>query len=70
MINEVLSICRVSEYNEEWILDSGASHHVCPHKYWLASYQTINDGVVLLGDNHSFKTFGVGSVNIKCLMEL
>ena len=65
MIDEVLSICSVFEYNEEWLLDSGASHHICPHKYWFASYQTVNDGIVLLGDNHSCKTVGVGSVKIK-----
>ena len=32
MIDEVLSVCNISEYNEEWLLDSGASHHICPHK--------------------------------------
>ena len=48
MIDEVLSICSVSEYNEEWLLDSSAQHHICPHKYWFASYQTDNDGIILL----------------------
>ena len=64
MVNGVLSICSVSEYNEEWLLDSNASHHICPHKDWFASYQIVNDGVVLLGDNHSCKIVGV-SVKIK-----
>ena len=65
MIDEVLSVCNISECNGEWLLDSGASHHICPHKDWFASYQTVNDGIVLLGDNHSCKTVGVGSVKIK-----
>ena len=65
MIDEVLSICNVSEYNEEWLLDSGASHHICPHKDWFASYQTILDGIVFLGDNHSCNNVAVGSVKIK-----
>ena len=65
MIDEVLSNCNISECNEEWLLDSGASHHICPHKDWFASYQTVNDGMVLLGDNHSCKTIGVGSVKFK-----
>ena len=65
MIDEVLYVCNIFEYNEEWLLDSGASHHICPRKDWFASYQTINDGTVLLGDNHSCKTIGVGSVKIK-----
>ena len=59
MIDEVLSVSIISEYNEEWLLDSGASHHICPNKYWFASYQTVNDGIVLSGDNRSCKTFGV-----------
>ena len=54
-----------SEYNEGWLLDSGFSHHIFPHKYWFSSYQTINDGIVLLGENHSCKTIGVGSVKFK-----
>ena len=65
MIDEVLSICNIYECNEEWLLDSGASHHICPHKDWFAFYQTVNDGIVLLGDNHSCKIVGVGSVKIK-----
>ena len=65
MIDEVLYVCNIYEYNEEWLLDSGASHHICPHKYWFASYQIVNDGIVRLEDNHSCKTVEVGSVNIK-----
>ena len=65
MIDEVLSICSVSVYNEEWLLDSGASHHVCPHKEWFSSYQTVNDGCVLLGDNSPCKTLGFGNIKIK-----
>ena len=65
MIDEVLFVYNISEYNEEWLLDSGAWHHICPHLYWFAFYQTVNDGIVLLGDNHSCKIIGVGSVKIK-----
>ena len=65
MIDEVFLVCNISKYNEEWLLDFGALHHICPHKDWFASYQTVNDGMVLLGDNHSCKTIGVGSVKFK-----
>ena len=65
MIDEVLSVCNIFEYNEEWLLDSGALHHICPHKDWFASYQIVNDGIVLLGYNHSCKIVGVGNVTIK-----
>ena len=58
-------VCNVSKYNKERLLDFGALHHICPHKGWFSSYQTVNDGIVLLGDNHSCKTVGVGSVKTK-----
>ena len=51
MIDEVLSVCDISEYNEEWLVDSVASHHIWAHKDWFASYQTINDGMVILGES-------------------
>ena len=65
MIDEVLSICSVSKYNEEWLLNSGASHHLYPHKDCFASYQTVDDGVVQWGDNPSCKNVGFGNVRIK-----
>ena len=60
-----MSPCNIYECNEEWLLDSSALHHICPHKYWFDSYQTVNDGIVLLGDNHSCKIVWVGSVRLK-----
>jgi hypothetical protein len=65
MIDEVLSITNVSKYYEGWFLDYGASHHIFPHKIWFTSYQAIDGGVVLMGNNNSCKTIGVGSVKIK-----
>ena len=65
MIDEVFSICSVSEYNEESLLDSGASHHICLHDDWLDFYQIFNDRIVLLWDNHSCNIVGVRSVGIK-----
>jgi hypothetical protein len=56
MIDEVLSISNVSEYYEEWILDSGASHHIFPNRSWFTSYQAVDSGVVLMGNNNSCKT--------------
>ena len=64
MIDETLFVCNIYECNKEWILDFSASHHICPHKYWFSSYQTINDGMVLLGDRHSCNIVGVESVKI------
>jgi hypothetical protein len=45
MIDEVFRICNVSQFYEEWFLDYGSSHHLCPHQNWFSTYQAI-DGVV------------------------
>jgi hypothetical protein len=65
MVDEVLSICNVSQYHEEWLLYFGASHHMCPHRSWFSSYQAIDGGIVLMGNNVSCKTVGIGSIKIK-----
>jgi hypothetical protein len=65
MVDEVLSICNVSHYHEEWLLDFGASHHMCPHRSWFSSYQVVDGGIVLMGNNVPCKTVGVGSIKIK-----
>ncbi|KAH9301279.1 hypothetical protein KI387_012862 [Taxus chinensis] len=56
MTDEVLSVCNVSSYHHEWLLDSGATHHMCPHRGWFSSYQPLDGSSVLLGNNVSCKT--------------
>ena len=44
-----------------WILDSGASLHVTPHKEWFTCYEeTI--GSVTLGDSYSCDIVGIGDI--------
>jgi len=35
MIDETLPVCNVSQDFESWLLDSSASHHMCPQKIGL-----------------------------------
>jgi hypothetical protein len=35
MVDEVLSTCDVSHQHQHWLLDSGASSHMCLHRNWL-----------------------------------
>ena len=48
-----------------WILDSGASHHVTPCKDSFVSYNPGDYGRVHLGNNHFCSIVGVGDVQIK-----
>jgi hypothetical protein len=65
MIDQVLSISNNLQYQEEWQLDSGASHHMCSHRNWFISYQYVDEGVVFMGNGIHFKTIGVGSIRIR-----
>ena len=49
----------------DWILDSGASHHVTPCKDSFLSYNPGDYGRVHLGNNHFCSIVGVGDVQIK-----
>ena len=43
----------------DWILDSGASLHVSPHKEWFTSYVATNDHVTL-GNEQTCDILGMG----------
>ena len=49
----------------DWILDSGCTYHMCPTKSWFHSYNKIDGGKVLLGNNMSCNVVGIGSVQVK-----
>lgn len=36
---------------ESWIIDSGASFHMTPYRYWFYQYEELRGGDVLLGDD-------------------
>ena len=60
----VLSVS-IGSPGDVWILDSGCTYHMCPSRDWFASYQSIDGGVVLMGNNMSCKVVGIGTVRIK-----
>ncbi|KAL8153408.1 hypothetical protein V2J09_011168 [Rumex salicifolius] len=49
----------------EWILDSRCTFHMCPHRQWFVSYQTMQNSHVLLGNNASCKVLGIGTVKLR-----
>jgi hypothetical protein len=65
MTDEVLSISIGSRHDQQWLLDSGASNHMCLHRHWFITYQSIDDGIVYMGNDISCKVVGIGSIRIK-----
>ena len=49
----------------EWILDSGCTYHMCPHRDWFTTYEFADCGTILMGNDVSCKAIGIGSIKIK-----
>lgn len=53
--------------NQEFIIDSGASHHITSHREWFDTYELFDNPIPLnLGDGR--KMFAIGSGDIKVQM--
>ncbi|CAA2974391.1 Retrovirus-related Pol poly from transposon TNT 1-94 [Olea europaea subsp. europaea] len=63
--DECYAISCDEETSGKWILDSGYSYHMCPNRKWFTTYRSTDGGTVLMGNNHSCKTVGLGSIRIK-----
>ena len=57
----VLSIT-VTNLGDEWILDLGCSYHMSPNRNWFNTYQPIDSGKVLMGNNIACKVVGIGTI--------
>ena len=51
--------------NKEWILDSGCSYHMSPDRDCFSTYESLDGGLVLMGNNAACKVVGKGTVRIK-----
>jgi len=51
--------------DDDWVLDSGCTYHMCPHRDWFDSYEPVDIGIVLMGNDIECKVAGIGTVQIK-----
>lgn len=54
--------------DNQWILDSGASHHTCKYRHWFTSYKEIDSENVYSANDCStneLKAIGKGNINIE-----
>jgi hypothetical protein len=70
MIDEVLSICNVFEYYEEWLLDSGASHHIVHIEVGLLLIKQLMVVLFLWEIIILVRLLGLEVSKSKCLMVL
>jgi hypothetical protein len=50
--------------HEAWLIDSGASFHMTPHKEWFCKYERYDGGYVFLGDGSIAKIIGRGKFKL------
>ncbi|CAL8989939.1 unnamed protein product, partial [Prunus brigantina] len=53
------------DHSKEWMLDSGCTYHMCPIREWFSSFEELDGGVVLMGNNNACKTQGIGKICLK-----
>ena len=50
---------------DTWLIDSGASCHMNPHREWFYEYEKYNGGDVYLGDDSPASIIGRDRVKLK-----
>ena len=63
--DECWSVASNDENSSKWVLDTGCSYHMSPDRKWFTTYKEIDNSAVMMGNNNSCKTVGIGSVRIK-----
>jgi hypothetical protein len=48
-----------------WLIESGASYHMTPHREWFSKYEKYDGGDVFLGDDSTSKIVGRGRVKLQ-----
>ncbi|XP_058775341.1 uncharacterized protein LOC131649605 [Vicia villosa] len=49
------------EIEDNWVIDSGCSYHMCPRIEYFETLKLVQGGVVRLGDNKAYKVHGIGT---------
>ncbi len=63
-VNDELNVALYAAASVRWMMDSGATHHMSPHRSDFADYSQCH-GTVRLGDKSTVDQVGVGSVVVK-----
>ena len=50
---------------DEWILDTGCTYHMCPHKEWFFNFEEVDGGIVYMGSGDVSYINGMGSIRLR-----
>ncbi|KAK1384499.1 hypothetical protein POM88_022234 [Heracleum sosnowskyi] len=54
-----------THHSDVWILNSGASYHVCPRREWFTTYEQADGGKISMANSFVCETVGIGSIKIR-----
>ena len=52
-------------HTDVWILDLGASYHICPRRDWFVTYEQVTGGNISMANNAVCRVAGIGSIQIR-----
>jgi len=52
-------------YTDVWILDSGASYHICPRREWFITYEQVTGGNISMASSAVCKVARISSIQIR-----
>jgi hypothetical protein len=62
-----LGSSRTHADHEEWLVDSGASFHMTPHREWFCEYERYDGDNVFLGNDLTTRIIGWGKVKLSLI---
>ena len=51
--------------DSKWILNAGATYHVCPDRDWFSRFEKLDGCFAIMSDDHPCNVDGIGTVCIK-----
>ncbi|KAL8125785.1 hypothetical protein AgCh_013171 [Apium graveolens] len=60
---DVLLVQEEKGSKEEWVLDSGCSHHICGRREWFSSYKRCEGKIVTLPNGKTVKVADIGETH-------
>ena len=51
--------------SSEWILDTGATYHLCPIKELFTDFRNLKSGAVVMGNDQPCRTMGIVTIRLK-----
>jgi hypothetical protein len=52
-------------FSDQWVLDTACTFHMSPKRDWFTTYELVNSGSILMGNDVAYKIIGMGTIRIR-----